>query len=157
MKRANYSQGKRQRESTKARKREEKADRRAMKRDTGPAEAEIVSAEEMTGSLPSVEEAMAAIEAPASVGRRASSFPIRLFVGGLSFETTGGELVAAFSACGEVVEAVVVSDRDTGRSRGFGFVTMADRHGAAAAIERFDGSELGGRRIAVNPASERTR
>lgn len=157
MRRANYTQGKRQREDSKARKREAKADRRAIKRDSGPAQDEIVSAEEMTGSLPTVAEAMAAIEAPVPASRRASSFPIRLFVGGLSFDTTSSDLQAHFEACGEVLEAIVVSDRDTGRSRGFGFVTMADRRAAAAAIEQFDGAELGGRRIAVNPASERTR
>ncbi|MDY0000618.1 MAG: hypothetical protein RBU30_04930 [Polyangia bacterium] len=128
-----------------------------MKRESGPAEDEIVSADEMTGALPSVAEAMAAIETPVSTGRRASSFPIRLFVGGLSFETTGDTLKETFQACGEVLEAVVVSDRDTGRSRGFGFVTMADRRSATLAIERLDGSELDGRRIAVNPASDRPR
>lgn len=157
MRRANYSQGKRQRESSKARRKEAKADRRAMKRESGPGEDEIVSAEEMTGSLPTVAEAMAAIEAPVSNQRRAPSFPIRLFVGGLSFDTDKADLAAAFETCGEVLEAVVVVDRDTGRSRGFGFVTMADRRAAAQAIEQLDGSELGGRNIAVNPATERAR
>jgi len=157
MKRENYGQGKRQRETSKARKKEAKADRRARKRDQGPREIPIVSAEEMTGALPSVAEAMAAIEAPAPTARRSKTFPIRLFVGGLSFDTNNADLAAAFEEHGEVLEAVVVTDRDTGRSRGFGFVTMADRREATVAIEALDGSELQGRNIAVNLATERSR
>ena len=56
---------------------------------------------------------------------------------------------------GEVSDAVVIEDRDTGRSRGFGFVTMADRKDASKAIDAMDGSELDGRTIVVNVATER--
>ena len=74
---------------------------------------------------------------------------MRLYVGNLSFRTTGDELRTTFSRFGEVVSAEVLSDRETGRSRGFGFVEMADE-GAREAIEALDGSDLGGRRIVVN-------
>jgi RNA recognition motif-containing protein len=77
----------------------------------------------------------------------------RLYVGNLSFSTTSDELREAFSQYGSVTSASVVSDRDTGRSRGFGFVEMAD--GADEAIEAMNGQELGGRTLTVNEARPR--
>ena len=79
----------------------------------------------------------------------------RLYVGNLNFRTTGDELREVFSQAGEVENATVVEDRDTGRSRGFGFVEMATSEGAAAAIEQFNGKELGGRALTVNEARPR--
>jgi RNA recognition motif-containing protein len=79
----------------------------------------------------------------------------RLYVGNLNFRTTGDELREIFSQAGEVENASVVEDRDTGRSRGFGFVEMATAEGAAAAIEQFNGKELGGRALTVNEARPR--
>ena len=79
----------------------------------------------------------------------------RLYVGNLSFRTTSDELREVFSQAGEVENASVVEDRDTGRSRGLGFVEMATAEGAAAAIERFNGKELGGRALTVNEARPR--
>jgi RNA recognition motif-containing protein len=79
----------------------------------------------------------------------------RLYVGNLSFRTTSDELHEVFSQAGEVESASVVEDRDTGRSRGFGFVEMATAEGAAAAIEQFNGKELGGRALTVNEARPR--
>ena len=79
----------------------------------------------------------------------------RLYVGNLNFRTTGDELREMFSQAGEVESASVVEDRDTGRSRGFGFVEMATAEGAAAAIEQFNGKELGGRALTVNEARPR--
>jgi RNA recognition motif-containing protein len=79
----------------------------------------------------------------------------RLYVGNLSFRTTGDELREIFSQAGEVENATVVEDRDTGRSRGFGFVEMATAEGAAAAIEQFNGKEFGGRTLTVNEARPR--
>jgi RNA recognition motif-containing protein len=79
----------------------------------------------------------------------------RLYVGNLNFRTTGDELREVFSQAGEVESASVVEDRDTGRSRGFGFVEMATAEGAAAAIEQFNGKELGGRALTVNEARPR--
>jgi RNA recognition motif-containing protein len=79
----------------------------------------------------------------------------RLYVGNLNFRTTSDELREIFSQAGEVENASVVEDRDTGRSRGFGFVEMATSEGAAAAIEQFNGKELGGRALTVNEARPR--
>jgi len=79
----------------------------------------------------------------------------RLYVGNLNFRTTGDELREIFSQAGEVENATVVEDRDTGRSRGFGFVEMATAEGAAAAIEQFNGREFGGRTLTVNEARPR--
>lgn len=79
----------------------------------------------------------------------------KLFVGGLSWGTTDDSLRSAFEQFGEISEAKVVLERDTGRSRGFGFVTYTDPSAAANAMTEMDGSELDGRNIRVNEASER--
>jgi len=79
----------------------------------------------------------------------------KLFVGGLSWNTTDPALREAFEQFGEVTEAKVITDRETGRSRGFGFVTFADGAVATEAIERMDGSSLDGRTIRVNEAQEK--
>lgn len=79
----------------------------------------------------------------------------KLFVGSLSWNTTSDQLRNAFAACGEVTEVKVVMNRDTGRSRGFGFVTYESEQGAARAIETLDGSTLDGRSIRVDRANER--
>lgn len=79
----------------------------------------------------------------------------KLFVGGLSWNTDDRLLMEAFAAHGDVTEAKVILERDTGRSRGFGFVTFASADSAAAAITALDGRELDGRAIRVNVAQER--
>jgi RNA recognition motif-containing protein len=79
----------------------------------------------------------------------------RLYVGNLNFRTTGEELREMFSQAGEVENATVVEDRDTGRSRGFAFVEMATKEGADAAIQQFNGKEFGGRALTVNEARPR--
>ncbi len=80
----------------------------------------------------------------------------RLYVGNLSFSSTVDTLRAAFAESGEVVDAHVVKDRDTGRSRGFGFVTMSTEDQARKAIEAMNGAMLDGRPLKVNEAQERT-
>src|SRR5882724_594460 len=80
----------------------------------------------------------------------------KLYVGNLSFRTTSEELREAFAAVGTVESASVIEDRDTGRSRGFAFVEMATPEEAAAAIEQFNGKDLGGRNLTVNEAKPRT-
>ncbi len=79
----------------------------------------------------------------------------KLFVGGLSWNTTDEGLREAFSRFGSVVEAKVVSDRETGRSRGFGFVSYQDAAEGAAAQQAMDGASLDGRSIRVNPAEDK--
>ncbi len=79
----------------------------------------------------------------------------RLYVGNLSFDTTADGLKRAFAAFGEVVEATVVSDRETGQSRGFGFVVMGTDEAAQQAIARMNGTQLDGRPLRVNEAEER--
>jgi cold-inducible RNA-binding protein len=80
----------------------------------------------------------------------------RLYVGNLSFRTTEDGLRAAFGANGRAVARVsIVTDRETGRSRGFAFVDMADEDGARSAIAELDGADLDGRALRVNEAHER--
>jgi len=79
----------------------------------------------------------------------------RLYVGNLSWDSDEDSLMRAFSAYGNVQEATVITDRDTGRSRGFGFVTMTSDNEAASAVEAMNGAMLDGRAIRVNVAEER--
>jgi heterogeneous nuclear ribonucleoprotein A1/A3 len=79
----------------------------------------------------------------------------KVFVGGLSWGTGDEALLAAFEKFGSVVEAKVIFDRDTGRSRGFGFVTFEESGAAQNAIQQMDGKTLDGRTIRVNEAAER--
>jgi cold-inducible RNA-binding protein len=80
---------------------------------------------------------------------------IRLFVGNLNFKTTSEDLQELFGQVGEVQSASVVTDRETGRSRGFGFVEMASQEDGQRAIEQFNGKEYGGRNLTVNEARPR--
>ncbi len=80
----------------------------------------------------------------------------KLFVGGLSWDTTDDGLREAFAVQGEVTEAKVITDRDTGRSRGFGFVTFAKDDEGRNAISKTDGTNLDGKTIKVNEAREKT-
>ena len=81
----------------------------------------------------------------------------KLFVGGLAWATTSEGLHKAFEQFGEVTDAKVITDRETNRSRGFGFVTFADDDAAATAISEMDGKELDGRTIRVNEANQTRR
>ena len=79
----------------------------------------------------------------------------KLYVGNLSFRVTSEDLQEHFAAAGTVESANVVYDRETGRSRGFGFVEMADDEAANAAIAQFNGQEYDGRNMVVNEARPR--
>jgi RNA recognition motif-containing protein len=81
----------------------------------------------------------------------------RLYVGNLSYDTDTETLRQAFAAAGEVTDAHVVTDRESGRSRGFGFVTMATPDLARKAIETMNGANIDGRAVRVNEAEERPR
>jgi len=80
----------------------------------------------------------------------------KLYVGNLSFETTSADLEAFFSPVGTCESATIITDRDTGRSRGFGFVEMSSSSEAQAAIAELNGRELQGRALTVNEARERS-
>ncbi|XP_040986755.1 glycine-rich RNA-binding protein 10 [Juglans microcarpa x Juglans regia] len=81
----------------------------------------------------------------------------KLFIGGLSYATDEQSLKEAFAKYGEVVEARIIMDRETGRSRGFGFVTYTSSEEASSAIQALDGQDLHGRRVRVNYATDRAR
>ena len=76
----------------------------------------------------------------------------KLYVGNLSYSTTDEALASTFASCGTVESARIITDRDTGRSKGFGFVEMSDGAEADAAIEKLNGSDYGGRSLTVNEA-----
>jgi cold-inducible RNA-binding protein len=80
---------------------------------------------------------------------------MKLYVGNLSFNTSSDDLRDLFSQAGNVESASVVEDRDTGRSRGFGFVEMSSREEGEAAIQQLNGKEVGGRNLNVNEAKPR--
>ena len=80
----------------------------------------------------------------------------RLYVGNLTYETTDGDLTNMFGAHGTVESAQIVMDRDTGRSKGFGFVEMKTDKEAQAAIAALNGQDSGGRALTVNEAKPRT-
>src|SRR5436190_6014214 len=77
---------------------------------------------------------------------------MRIYIGGLPYQTDEAQLTQIFQAYGEVASAKVITDRDTGRSKGFGFVEMNDNDAAKKAIEELNEAELGGRTITVNEA-----
>jgi cold-inducible RNA-binding protein len=80
----------------------------------------------------------------------------KLFVGGLPFKTTQDELQQHFAAAGNVVSAQIITDKFSGRSKGFGFVEMSSAEEAQKAIEMFNGQDFGGRSLAVNEARPKT-
>ena len=146
--------GKRRRDAEKERKKKQKAERRDRRRRAGPGEIPVVDVDEVTGDLDAIERQ---VRAQQSQPRGAKAIPSRLFVGSLSWSTRDDDLREAFAKYGTVSDAVVICDRDTGKSRGFGFVVMEDRKDAARAVAELDGAELDGREIVVNLATERKR
>ncbi|MFH1515312.1 MAG: RNA-binding protein, partial [bacterium] len=82
---------------------------------------------------------------------------MKLFIGNLSFQSTEGSIQKLFESFGEVDSCNLITDRDTGRSRGFAFVEMSNSEEALKAISQLDGSEIEGRNIKVNEAQDRPR
>ena len=80
---------------------------------------------------------------------------MKLYVGNLAFETSSSDLQTLFAQAGTVESVSLIEDRETGRSRGFGFVEMSTNEEGAAAIQQFNGKELGGRALNVNEAKPR--
>jgi cold-inducible RNA-binding protein len=81
----------------------------------------------------------------------------RLFVGSLSYSVNDDQLQEAFEACGTVVSAKVIMDRETNRSKGFGFVEMGSEEEAQAAIKQMNGKDIGGRSVVVSEARPQER
>ena len=81
---------------------------------------------------------------------------LRIYVGNLNYGTGNEELKTMFGEFGDVSDAVIIMDRDTGRSRGFGFIEMADETEGRAAIEQLNGKEIEGRTLTVNEARPRS-
>jgi cold-inducible RNA-binding protein len=79
----------------------------------------------------------------------------KLYVGNLAFQTSSEEIQTLFAQAGTVESVSLIEDRETGRSRGFGFVEMSTKEEGAAAIQQFNGKDLGGRALTVNEAKPR--
>lgn len=145
--------GKREREATRDRKKKEKEERlrrnRALRAQGIDSDIDTSSSREQYAEV-KLEDINISGVAPR--GPKGSNGPTKLFVGGLSWDTEGEQLREAFSRFGALREATVVADRDTGRSRGFGFVTFENPADAAVAARQMNGAELDGRTLRVNPA-----
>ena len=90
---------------------------------------------------------------PEGKGKKLMS--MKLYVGNLSFDTSSNELQTLFAQTGTVESVSLIEDRETGRSRGYGFIEMSTKEEGAAAIEKFNGQELGGRFLKVDQAKQR--
>ena len=88
-------------------------------------------------------------------GKGKKIMSMKLYVGNLSFQTSSDELQTLFAQAGTVESVSLIEDRETGRSRGFGFVEMSTKEEGAAAIQQFNGKDLGGRALNVNEAKPR--
>ena len=150
-----YSGGKRNREVARDLKKKDKEQRLRRNRELRArgVDPDLPDTVEATAPLPEVKLEDVVIGVP-SRPRSEGFGPVKLFVGGLSAETTAGDLRAAFSKHGELVDVAVITERGTNRSRGFGFVTFATSTAADAAIKEMNGVELDGRTLKVNRAEE---
>jgi hypothetical protein len=154
-----YSGGKRQREANRDKKKKEKEQRLQQHREDRargiePLAQETIDLTTGAATLPEVkleDVVIGVVPRP----RRASFGPTRLFVGGLSADTTSEGLREAFAKFGAISEAAVIPDRATGRSRGFGFVAFDNSADAEAAAKGMNGAELDGRTLKVNRAEAR--
>lgn len=151
--------GKRQREANRDRRKKEKEERlrrnRALRAQGIDPSAEAEEQAPGVQGLPEVRLEDIIVSGVAPRGPKGSHGPTKLFVGGLSWDTDSRQLEEAFGKFGPLIEATVVVDRDTGRSRGFGFVTFERPLDAAEAAKQMNGAEVDGRRLRVNPADAR--
>ena len=88
-------------------------------------------------------------------GKGKKIMTMKLYVGNLAFETSSNDLQTLFAQAGTVQSVSLIEDRETGRSRGFGFVEMSTKEEGAAAIQQFNGKDVGGRALNVNEAKPR--
>jgi RNA recognition motif-containing protein len=149
-----YQGGKRQREAERDRKKKEKQERLRRNRDLRAQGIEPPEETESPQDLPEVKLEDVVLGVPPRPKREATG-PTKLFVGGLSWNTTSDGLREAFARFGPIVEATVIPDRDTGRSRGFGFVTFENPKDADEAVRQMSGAELDRRTLKVNRAEAR--
>jgi cold-inducible RNA-binding protein len=151
-----FSGGKRNREASRDLKKRQKEDRLRRNRELRAQgiDPDMMSAQPDGAALPEVKlEDIVIGVAPQS--RQVNFGPTKLFVGGLGPMTTEGDLRTFFSRFGELVEAVVIPNRSTGQSRGFGFVSYQSSAAADAAIKGMNGVELDGHPLKVNRAEAR--
>jgi RNA recognition motif-containing protein len=148
-----YTGGKRNREAARDLRKREKEERLRRNRELRArgVDPDMADVAEAAAPLPEVKLEDVVIGV-ASQPRREGFGPVKLFVGGLSLETTTADLRAGFAKFGELVDVAVISERGTNRSRGFGFVTFSTSTAADAAIAAMNGVELDGRTIKVNRA-----
>ena len=151
-----FSGGKRNREANRDLKKRQKEDRLRRNRDLRARgfDPDLVDPGSAPAPLPEVKLEDVVISVP-SQSRRADFGPIKLFVGGLSTDTNAADLRRWFAPFGDVVDAIVVADRGTGRSRGFGFVSYRDPAAAEAAAKGMNGVEVEGQSLKVNRAEAR--
>lgn len=150
-----YSGGKRNREANRDLKKRQKEERLRRNRELRARgfDPDLGDMAAPAAPMPEVKLEDIVIGVP-SQPRREDFGPVKLFVGGLSSETTTSDLRAAFAKFGELVDVAVINERATNQSRGFGFVTYASSTAAQAAIQGMNGVELDGRNIKVNRAEE---
>jgi len=148
-----YSGGKRNREANRDLKKRQKEERLRRNRELRARGIDPDLTPESMAPLPEVKLEDVVIGVP-SQPRRDDFGPVKLFVGGLSQDTTTGDLRAAFARFGELVDVAVINERGTNQSRGFGFVTFATSTAGESAIKEMNGVELDGRTIKVNRAEE---
>ena len=148
--------GKRNREANRDLKKRQKEDRLRRNRDLRARgfDPDLVDPSSAPAPLPEVKLEDVVISVP-SQARRADFGPIKLFVGGLNTDTTVHDLRRWFAPFGDVVDAIVVADRGTGRSRGFGFVSYNTPVAAEAATKALNGVEVDGQTLKVNRAEAR--
>jgi hypothetical protein len=151
-----FSGGKRNREASRDLKKRQKEDRLRRNRDLRARglDPDLVDPVSAPAQLPEVKLEDVVISVP-SQSRRADFGPIKLFVGGLSTDTTAADLRRWFERFGDFVDAMVVADRGTGRSRGFGFVSFRSPAAAEAATKGMNGVEVEGQTLKVNRAEAR--
>lgn len=151
-----FTGGKRQREAIRDRRKQDKEQRLARNRALRAQgiDPTMEAIEGSPQSLPEVKLEDVVISVP-SQARRTAAFPMKLFVGGLGNGVTVEVLREAFARFGVVEDAMVIVDRATGRSRGFGFVTFSNAADAHEAIKQMNGALLEGRPLKVNNAESR--
>lgn len=146
------SGGKRLREASRAQKKKDKAERLQRNRAMAAQKRSVPEQYVAPEKLPEVKLEDIIVSGVAPRGPKGSNGPTRLFVGGLNWDTGAEQLKQAFQRFGPLQEATLVTDRDSGKSRGFGFITFEKPLDAAAAMKQMNGAELDGRTLRVNAA-----